>query len=128
LGRVVLGGGLEPPCLAAYAPQTYVSAISPPERVLRWNGKSWMVHVNQGAWVFKGGLPDSEPDRSDLFFTLRYQSRRTEIVDFNKSSSRSVGVADDDRSIRSRTQGYVYRRFKLIPAQNTSRIVLMRVP
>ncbi len=28
----VLGGGLEPPCLAAYAPQTYVSAISPPER------------------------------------------------------------------------------------------------
>lgn len=30
---VVLGGGLEPPCLAAYAPQTYVSAISPPERM-----------------------------------------------------------------------------------------------
>ena len=29
----MLGGGLEPPCLAAYAPQTYVSAISPPERV-----------------------------------------------------------------------------------------------
>jgi hypothetical protein len=28
---VVLGGGLEPPCLSAYAPQTYVSAISPPE-------------------------------------------------------------------------------------------------
>ncbi len=28
----VLGGGLEPPCLAAYAPQTYVSAISPPEQ------------------------------------------------------------------------------------------------
>src|SRR5438270_362106 len=30
--RHVLGGGLEPPCLSAYAPQTYVSAISPPER------------------------------------------------------------------------------------------------
>src|SRR5439155_11352773 len=30
----VLGGGLEPPCLAAYAPQTYVSAISQPERIL----------------------------------------------------------------------------------------------
>src|SRR6266581_8660526 len=29
--QVVLGGGLEPPCLSAYAPQTYVSAISPPE-------------------------------------------------------------------------------------------------
>lgn len=29
---MVLGGGLEPPCLAAYAPQTYVSAISPPEQ------------------------------------------------------------------------------------------------
>jgi hypothetical protein len=28
---VVLGGGLEPPRLTAYAPQTYVSAISPPE-------------------------------------------------------------------------------------------------
>ena len=29
---MVLGGGLEPPCLSAYAPQTYVSAIPPPER------------------------------------------------------------------------------------------------
>jgi hypothetical protein len=28
----LLGGGLEPPRLTAYAPQTYVSAISPPER------------------------------------------------------------------------------------------------
>src|ERR1043166_405681 len=28
---MVLGGGLEPPCLSAYAPQTYVSAIPPPE-------------------------------------------------------------------------------------------------
>lgn len=27
----LLGGGLEPPCLAACAPQTHVSAISPPE-------------------------------------------------------------------------------------------------
>jgi hypothetical protein len=32
LGCYVLGGGLEPPRLAAYAPQTYVSAISPPEQ------------------------------------------------------------------------------------------------
>ena len=30
---MVLGGGLEPPRLSAYAPQTYVSAISPPELV-----------------------------------------------------------------------------------------------
>lgn len=29
--KEVLGGGLEPPRLAAYAPQTYVSAISPSE-------------------------------------------------------------------------------------------------
>jgi hypothetical protein len=29
---VVLGAGLEPACLSAYAPQTYVSAIPPPER------------------------------------------------------------------------------------------------
>ena len=28
----VLGAGLEPACLSAYAPQTYVSAIPPPER------------------------------------------------------------------------------------------------
>ncbi len=33
--KEVLGGGLEPPCLAAYAPQTYVSAISPPEQMAR---------------------------------------------------------------------------------------------
>ena len=33
----MLGGGLEPPCLSAYAPQTYVSAISPPERVVKMN-------------------------------------------------------------------------------------------
>jgi hypothetical protein len=31
-GLLLLGGGLEPPRLSAYAPQTYVSAISPPER------------------------------------------------------------------------------------------------
>ena len=31
----LLGGGLEPPCLAACAPQTHVSAISPPELVVR---------------------------------------------------------------------------------------------
>ena len=29
--RLVLGGGLEPPRLSAHAPQTCVSAISPPE-------------------------------------------------------------------------------------------------
>ena len=30
--EMVLGAGLEPACLSAYAPQTYVSAIPPPER------------------------------------------------------------------------------------------------
>src|SRR5450432_3929938 len=30
--KEMLGGGLEPPCLSACAPQTHVSAISPPER------------------------------------------------------------------------------------------------
>ena len=29
----MLGAGLEPACLSAYAPQTYVSAIPPPERL-----------------------------------------------------------------------------------------------
>jgi hypothetical protein len=32
--EAVLGAGLEPACLSAYAPQTYVSAIPPPERAL----------------------------------------------------------------------------------------------
>ena len=31
--EIVLGAGLEPACLSAYAPQTYVSAIPPPEQV-----------------------------------------------------------------------------------------------
>ena len=31
---VVLGAGLEPACLSEYAPQTYVSAIPPPERAI----------------------------------------------------------------------------------------------
>jgi len=43
---VVLGGGLEPPRLAAYAPQTYVSAISPPER-LRGKNSSHTLLVMQ---------------------------------------------------------------------------------
>jgi hypothetical protein len=30
--EILLGAGLEPACLSAYAPQTYVSAIPPPER------------------------------------------------------------------------------------------------
>src|SRR5207248_6938757 len=30
--RLLLGGGLEPRCLSAYAPQTYVSALTPAER------------------------------------------------------------------------------------------------
>ena len=29
--KILLGAGLEPACLSAYAPQTYVSAIPPPE-------------------------------------------------------------------------------------------------
>jgi hypothetical protein len=31
----MLGAGLEPACLSAYAPQTYVSAIPPPELCAR---------------------------------------------------------------------------------------------
>ena len=33
--KEVLGAGLEPACLSAYAPQTYVSAIPPPELYAR---------------------------------------------------------------------------------------------
>ena len=37
----VLGAGLEPACLSAYAPQTYVSAIPPPERVWETEDGRW---------------------------------------------------------------------------------------
>src|SRR5215831_6302339 len=37
----MLGGGLEPPRLTAYAPQTYVSAVSPPERFEGTQLLSW---------------------------------------------------------------------------------------
>ena len=43
----LLGGGLEPPCLAACAPQTHVSAISPPERgVEKLEHFEWDASVN----------------------------------------------------------------------------------
>ncbi len=42
--KEVLGGGLEPPCLAAYAPQTYVSAISPPEQGVRHIGERGILN------------------------------------------------------------------------------------
>jgi len=38
---VVLGAGLEPACLSAYAPQTYVSAIPPPERFWKLEDGKW---------------------------------------------------------------------------------------
>ena len=46
----MLGGGLEPPCLTAYAPQTYVSAISPPE--LFWKGEGNIYHSRCVLQVF----------------------------------------------------------------------------
>lgn len=41
----VLGEGLEPSCLTAYAPQTYVSAISPSELLLQWAVISIMLYA-----------------------------------------------------------------------------------
>src|SRR6476469_9446278 len=38
---MVLGAGLEPACLSAYAPQTYVSAIPPPERFGKLEDGRW---------------------------------------------------------------------------------------
>src|SRR6266576_4272458 len=38
---VVLGAGLEPACLSAYAPQTYVSAIPPPEQFWKLEDGRW---------------------------------------------------------------------------------------
>jgi hypothetical protein len=39
----VLGAGLEPACLSAYAPQTYVSAIPPPERFWKLEDGRWEI-------------------------------------------------------------------------------------
>src|SRR5205085_8140920 len=39
--ETVLGAGLEPACLSAYAPQTYVSAIPPPERFGKLEDGRW---------------------------------------------------------------------------------------
>src|SRR5438552_17648225 len=38
---MVLGAGLEPACLSAYGPQTYVSAIPPPERFWKLEDGTW---------------------------------------------------------------------------------------
>ena len=46
----VLGGGLEPPRLTAYAPQTYVSAISPPERFEGTQLVSWTTGPASVSW------------------------------------------------------------------------------
>ena len=59
--EVVLGEGLEPSRLAAYAPQTYVSAISPPER-------EWSGNMRIRALRFKKTLLKKiEPTRVDRF-------------------------------------------------------------
>src|ERR1700748_1066801 len=46
----MLGAGLEPACLSAYAPQTYVSAIPPPERLAKPQGfeRSKIVDSSSG--------------------------------------------------------------------------------
>ena len=55
---IVLGGGLEPPRLAAYAPQTYVSAISPPER---WEARiedgKWKMAARKSVFVSRSAIP-----------------------------------------------------------------------
>ena len=47
----VLGGGLEPPRLTAYAPQTYVSAISPPERYGGGQLVAWTKLPASDSWT-----------------------------------------------------------------------------
>ncbi len=62
-GEEVLGGGLEPPCLAAYAPQTYVSAISPPEQ----NEERTFYHGPEPPQVFcakKAGKGRQRPSKA----------------------------------------------------------------
>ena len=58
LQKEVLGGGLEPPCLAAYAPQTYVSAISPPERKDAWRRYDYHGARFRQAIFVRGGVGD----------------------------------------------------------------------
>ena len=71
----VLGGGLEPPCLAAYAPQTYVSAISPPERVESED---------------RGYLEDAGSQVLVCLVSATGRTRRGELVVLPDSSARRV--------------------------------------
>src|SRR6266478_3983684 len=59
---VVLGAGLEPACLSAYAPQTYVSAIPPPERF--WN-------LEDGRWETQSRKRFCRTKVSLKFFRVR---------------------------------------------------------
>src|ERR1044072_895926 len=56
--ELVLGAGLEPACLSAYAPQTYVSAIPPPERLAKPQASrsSKIVEGRSGRKRFVTGL------------------------------------------------------------------------
>src|SRR3984893_266605 len=53
LKDLVLGAGLEPACLSAYAPQTYVSAIPPPEQVSEGVNLPQNVPSRKSAWRVK---------------------------------------------------------------------------
>jgi hypothetical protein len=56
--KELLGAGLEPACLSAYAPQTYVSAIPPPEPCAR--ASNFPAYSN-GLQVAVASMKSTEP-------------------------------------------------------------------
>src|SRR5271165_255254 len=70
----VLGGGLEPPRLTAYAPQTYVSAISPPER---FEGTQLLSRTTGPASVSSAARPDGRAALRGRYLTTTSLASRT---------------------------------------------------
>ena len=98
----MLGGGLEPPCLAAYAPQTYVSAISPPERAWKRNVQRDFALRNSSLCLVRR----AQYGQGDLL--------RRELVDFDQTVARAAISAFDDGGVAARCDRNKNRRFEIV--------------
>ena len=83
---MVLGGGLEPPCLSAYAPQTYVSAIPPPELK---NGCNFIRLPPTFARPIRENLKIGKTLANGLGSALHFASMKDALSDTQKSFLRS---------------------------------------
>jgi hypothetical protein len=101
--KVVLGGGLEPPCLAAHAPQTCVSAIPPPERRNGGTVTDSMAE-RQGETagliflVFQGTEPETEVPSN--ICTLIRPCKRVHCVRFVKENRDETAIPCVVRTVR----------------------------